>query len=718
MKIKKNIFLLGTLFLLFSNNINAQSFQRDYIIRVGEETGGEYLGGNSGGLILDDLNQAKSANTGDEVIEDIRFGYNINDALYSQSLIEKAMKAKQDEWFHRQNDLLEKEIEKQLGKQYPNFLEAQKAFFKNLEKENVLKNNNKVNEKYSEKIKAGDNISKQNIKDFKLLEIRENELINGILNTQYEYLQYQGIPLNQITDLNQIETFKNNIISNLKNNERLLFNDKKTYSYLIHEITRKELNNNTNHPILIALLTEQLQAYEKFYIPSLNRYWGRTKWEQLNLMQAFLNKVRFSMSLGSGSSYMYDFANEKFIEDFAINNRDKTPSIFGANTNVYSIAQEILDAQGAATFIEALQLAYNERDRILRQQENAINNLLNSVNTDDVAIENAQNELDDLTKDIPWRASRGKINNMNNLEYYESYVNGSAPAHFKLLDGSHVVTSFEPLNMSKLGDTFESQFRDNIGFGQNEKYYYIKTAGTDQWSVLLFDIKDLKRELELMFYLGAKELGTIIGTYVIPVEDIKILITGKDFAGQPTSRWLAAGMLLVEVVPGGKVFKLVKIIPSSIFSGSGKFLKKIIKVNGGSTKLVYSVIDGVVTFGNRTQLAHVIGTLGTGHHAHHIIPWDSASLDLVQKAAKAEKHFHLNEILNGVPRLPGAHLTGHSIYNERVLNIIRSIHNSNPNMSYDDAYREIANFAEYLKDLIQRNNHLDSGQIANLIQWP
>lgn len=213
-------------------------------------------------------------------------------------------------------------------------------------------------------------------------------------------------------------------------------------------------------------------------------------------------------------------------------------------------------------------------------------------------------------------------------------------------------------------------------------------------------------------------MAVVLGTYVIPVEDIKVLIDGKDFAGQPTSRWLAAGLLLVEVVPGDKVLKAVKIIPTSVFTGTGKFAKAITKVNGGTTKLIFNVTDGVIDFGNRGQLAQVIGSLGTGHHAHHMIPWETGTSNVIQQAAKADKHFHLNDFLNGTPRLPSLHLTGHDIYNVKILSVLDAIERRNPNISPEDAYREITNFAEYLKDLIQRNNHLNSGEIAALINWP
>lgn len=559
MKKNKYIYLITGIFLFLINY--SVSAQYDDLLRR-REASDEYIGMSSdpyGDLLLN----KNQTNSGEE-IEDIRFGNNINDALFSHHLIQRAIeaaKAVQDEWISKQLDIVEKEIEKQLGEQFSNFNEAQKAYYKNLEKGNVLKYNSSVNAKYTSKINSRESFRDKYGKDYKLLELRANEIRKGITDSQYNFLQYDGIPLSQITSLNQIESLISDILGSLMNNEKLLFYDNKTYNYLKHQINRSVLENNLNHPILVELFNNQLDYYKG---DRINNYFiERSRWHQLDLMQSYLNNVRFSMELAGSTIFAKDFGDADFIEDFAIKNRESEISIFDPRyPEIHRYKYQDNFCGGPINYTEW------EIDKKI-----ALDNLLNNVNTDDFAIENAQNELEDLTKHIPWKKSSGKIKGKSNLEYYESYSNGSAPAHFKLLDGSHVVVSTDELLMSKLGDTFESKFRDNINTDPNEKFYYIKPAGTNQWSILLFDTRDLKRELELMFILGAQELGKIIGTYVIPVEDIKILITGEDFAGQPTSRWLAAGMLLVEVNPVGKVFKIVAKV--SRFENAWKIVVKV-----------------------------------------------------------------------------------------------------------------------------------------------
>ena len=52
--------------------------------------------------------------------------------------------------------------------------------------------------------------------------------------------------------------------------------------------------------------------------------------------------------------------------------------------------------------------------------------------------------------------------------------------------------------------------------------------------------------------------GTTIGRYLLPIEDMYILIEGKDFDGEEASRVAAGGFILLEAVQVGKVYKLVK----------------------------------------------------------------------------------------------------------------------------------------------------------------
>lgn len=151
------------------------------------------------------------------------------------------------------------------------------------------------------------------------------------------------------------------------------------------------------------------------------------------------------------------------------------------------------------------------------------------------------------------------------------------------------------------------------------------------------------------------------------------------------------------------------------FSTGAKFAFKTVDVaNTSKTTLKWTLkTDDIVLFGNRNQLARVLGTKGTGQHAHHIIPWETGSHPLVQKAAKSSNEFHMNGALNGIPLSSTSHLTGHNIYNAKVTEVLDNIEAFSP----DEAYTELSNFISYLSNLIKNNPNKNLGEIAGMINY-
>jgi hypothetical protein len=91
-----------------------------------------------------------------------------------------------------------------------------------------------------------------------------------------------------------------------------------------------------------------------------------------------------------------------------------------------------------------------------------------------------------------------------------------------------------------------------------------------------------------------------------------------------------------------------------------------------------------IGFGARSQLRRVLG-LGAGNalQAHHIIPWEFCSHEVVQMAAKENvtNPFHMNNALNGIPLPKNVHVEGmaHPGYNtavETALNIVENRYGS------------------------------------------
>lgn len=215
-----------------------------------------------------------------------------------------------------------------------------------------------------------------------------------------------------------------------------------------------------------------------------------------------------------------------------------------------------------------------------------------------------QIQLEALTRNIPWKVSAGKY---AGLEYTHSHFDGSR-VFLKLKDGSIVVNSSSEQTLTKSGD-----LRDKYNeFNPNDRYSYIKTPG-GEWAEMLFNPDNLGDGLKNLFAMAGKDLGKNFGRYVLPIEDIKILIDGKDFDGQDVSRWKAAGFLFLAIVPGGKVLKVAtKVTDATVIAlklGGGTFVVDTIKhglkvvTNNNVVKFINkageeiaSVVDGVMTF--------------------------------------------------------------------------------------------------------------------------
>ncbi len=115
----------------------------------------------------------------------------------------------------------------------------------------------------------------------------------------------------------------------------------------------------------------------------------------------------------------------------------------------------------------------------------------------------------------------------------------------QLVDGSKFLVS--PLETSEVGYTYQIQLPE-----------------IDEWSTVYLDWFEsdcLSCELEFIGNELTKKAGKVskvVSRYVLPIEDIYILIEGENFDGEEASRVAAGGFILLEAVQVGKVYKLVK----------------------------------------------------------------------------------------------------------------------------------------------------------------
>jgi hypothetical protein len=181
-----------------------------------------------------------------------------------------------------------------------------------------------------------------------------------------------------------------------------------------------------------------------------------------------------------------------------------------------------------------------------------------------------QIELELLAKNVNWVPEVGYKAGMKYV-YKDSNNSQSANQLFKMEDGSVIFFTTIEKKLTQSGD-LKDKWADNTN-SDYYKFYYIKIPG-QEWAEVLYHPDNTFDSLKNLFRLGAVELGKSIGRYVLPIEDLKILIDGRDFDGNEVSRWQAAGFLLLAVIPGGKA---VRIIDNAIDAA-----KIAIKLRGGS----------------------------------------------------------------------------------------------------------------------------------------
>ncbi|MBP6039993.1 MAG: AHH domain-containing protein [Flavobacterium sp.] len=132
-------------------------------------------------------------------------------------------------------------------------------------------------------------------------------------------------------------------------------------------------------------------------------------------------------------------------------------------------------------------------------------------------------------------------------------------------------------------------------------------------------------------------------------------------------------------------------------------------------KLTWKIVGNVVTFGNRAQLRKVLG-MGTSavdpRQAHHIIPWNKQSKEIVQKAAKSRNAFHMNEALNGIPLSNAVHNGSHANYDNVIQIKFDEFNRDFPNATPAQCYTFLTNLIQQIRTWIANN---PSTPINNII---
>lgn len=141
-----------------------------------------------------------------------------------------------------------------------------------------------------------------------------------------------------------------------------------------------------------------------------------------------------------------------------------------------------------------------------------------------------------------------------------------------------------------------------------------------------------------------------------------------------------------------------------------KFGLKVVTTASGSVKLVWKVVGEVIQFGDRGQLRKVLGLLpGNPLQAHHLIPWSSQTKMAVQRAAKFDNAFHMNEALNGIPVAAWRNQPNHQAYNDLINSKLDEFRDDFPNATPDQCYTFLTNLIDQIRTWVinNPNKHLN-----------
>lgn len=684
-------------------------------------------------------------------LSDISFGYDLSAALTAHNLIKRAYERRLNAWFSRQHNVLKEEIEEQLNNSnpnsnsnFPNYETAKKAYYINLENKNIRSKYRAVAHTHASKMRLSEGKKKASVRNLKMLNLRKREIENGrINNSALGNLKINNTPIRNIRTISRI--------NDLYQQERNIFDPNAFQAHVSKYIYLKtiecaQINTEANREIINLALNKQLNHYNSF-----------NRWEQLDLMQGYLNNVRALPPLMYTPISPIDVSDYGFIDRYVKSNRDGGISPF--NPEYFRIIAHQIASNGSTPLHVAYSIGQQAQ---LDAQEQYINGLLNDLNLSDLRTQNLIQELGlenhsleanwlydnsslneriedflddyDRSEDVKsfLKESIKEIKNRNaaslseiislysfrkQLEYRENnaswtpnegtYMNRTA---LKYTHSHRYPNGDMQYLLESGGQLFVSQTRRPLNYKNysiiantedNGPYHYISFPGSNGWnevSLFSFDANCLSCELHNLserILVGGLRLT---GRYIVPVEDIIILIEGKDFDGNASSQ-VRAGVLILVDLGGGKFFKAFKALPAGI--DAWRIAYKT--ASGGTTKLIFETINGIIQYGSRSQLARVLGTAGTSFRAHHIIPWRFNNNPIVQAASRYKKHWHPNSTLNGKAVEYARHSGSHGTYDIWVQNKLNDMINRGLANNPERAYYELKRLSELLKRIIDEN---------------
>ncbi|MDN3594933.1 AHH domain-containing protein [Zunongwangia endophytica] len=310
----------------------------------------------------------------------------------------------------------------------------------------------------------------------------------------------------------------------------------------------------------------------------------------------------------------------------------------------------------------------------------------------------------EMADDNRWNFSeKGTFRDRSGLKYKATYKPSPAEKMYLLENGlvlyqSSTKRAINPQDLLNLANT-EPEI---------EGYHYIYNYNIKRWYEYRLPKNTVDNTADLDFLIkGFWKVAKLVGRYATPIEDGIILIDGKDFDGELANQYAAGGMILVSIVPGGKILKPA----TKIIAGATKWVKIIKIADGKVIRWTSKIANNLVDFGAynsskfRKQLGLMVGD--ATQQAHHILSRNLRNHRVIQKAAKyVDEPFHIDELLNGIPVETWRNQFNHFAYDARVKALLDNIPAS---LSDKKSYEQLKEIIEYISQVItdNKNKHLN-----------
>ncbi|MDB2606650.1 T9SS type A sorting domain-containing protein [Zobellia sp.] len=227
-----------------------------------------------------------------------------------------------------------------------------------------------------------------------------------------------------------------------------------------------------------------------------------------------------------------------------------------------------------------------------------------------------------LSEDVPWDITKkGFYNNHESLKYDATRnikIDGRLLKEFRLENGDRLVNGIYPI----------APYSNE---GEEVTFYYSRTA--NEW--YHYDVPPISyKETDLDYFINKFWSGPaqFVGRYIIPVEDIIILIDGKDFNGVESNRLQAGGFLILEVIPGSKLLRPVKKVVTNakewifIYKSGNKIYTKVVREISDTTKRTFDEFSSLFNAGEAVKKL-----LYDGKYADNIINEVAEELPQISK---------------------------------------------------------------------------------------